>query len=293
MNCILQIVLMNEKKIHYNLQEFSNELFYEESSFRIIKDKKRGNSVNAAIDATSIFLLRKGELLLTFSRIDQKLTKGQIVLIPPGFKLNMKVLKSIHLVVCRLESNLQLYQNFGLDYLLSVSEEADDKLYPLSMNEYFDKYLSSLEDYISSDLPFIFFSELKKKELLLLLQVNYTNEELSGFFLPVLSKDISFKETVLKEYLNVDTVKELAEKLNYSLSGFKKKFEQSFGQTAYSWIQEQKANDVFKELTENRKTIKEIVFQYKFSSQPRFYEFCKRHYGKTPKEIQKQLTIDN
>lgn len=38
---------------------------------------------------------------------------------------------------------------------------------------------------------------------------------------------------------------------------------------------------------ENRKSLKEIAYQYYFSSQARFYEFCIRNYGTAPGKLKR------
>ena len=59
----------------------------------------------------------------------------------------------------------------------------------------------------------------------------YEKEQLALFLAPLLGEDSDFKEKVLQVYSQVETAQELMEKLNMSPTVFKRKFQDSFGNT--------------------------------------------------------------
>jgi AraC-like DNA-binding protein len=123
---------------------------------------------------------------------------------------------------------------------------------------------------------------MKRNELFLLFFVYYTKEELTHFLSKLSSKDFQFKRFVMGNYLSIKNVGELAEKANYSISGFIKKFHSNFGESPYQWIQKQKAKQIYVDINDRKKTLKEIASDYNFSSYQHFAKFCKTYLGSPP-----------
>ena len=269
----------------------SNLLTGTDSSFfgvRKIKGEKQSDA--EIVDIMLIFLI-EGKIKLSYhAYLEQLFEGGCILLIPPTAHFNITVVEDAYLYFCIFNPKERLSEDFSLESLLPYANDKKQEQIPILELKYpIRSYLGVVEAYL---LDKIFCSELdriKKKEVFYLFQMYYQKEDLAAFFQPILNKDVLFKERVLKNVLAAHSVSELASMMHYSLSGFKKKFERSFGLSAYTWMQERRSSVILKELKDNKKTIKEIVAQYGFSSQPRFYEFCRRRYGQTPGEIRAKL----
>lgn len=126
-------------------------------------------------------------------------------------------------------------------------------------------------------------------ELCMVLRAGYTEEEATSFFAPVMSRDYSFTDFVMENYLRADTVNELVEMSPYSPSAFKRRFRESFGGESPSvWMKRQKAARILHLLTNSSLNLKEISALSGFGSLPRFTAFCRENLGTTPGAIRRE-----
>ncbi len=260
----------------------------EELPFGILK-MTRENSRNLEMSNMAIFFLLSGESVFSCNNSSERnLKAGEMVLLPPASTMDILAIEDMHAIVCRTDVQIQLCDTFSLDVLLPyASEEVNQHSPPLYINQIIKKFLYILEIYITEQLCCSRLYELKKDELFHLMKMLYPKTELASFFQPIINKDIFFKELILRNYRKVHSVQELAEVMHYSVSGLKKKFSQCFKMPVYTWMQKQRSIAILKDLKERKKTLKEIYLSHNFSSEARFYEFCKKYYGKSPGEIRK------
>ncbi|MDR2868431.1 MAG: helix-turn-helix domain-containing protein [Bacteroidales bacterium] len=61
-----------------------------------------------------------------------------------------------------------------------------------------------------------------------------------------------------------------------------KKFNNNFGESPYQWIQKQKAKQIYIDIINKKKSLKEITSDYNFSSYQHFVKFCKEYLGFPP-----------
>lgn len=134
--------------------------------------------------------------------------------------------------------------------------------------------------------------EIKYKELFFLFFAFYTKREMLDFFYYHLTEDLKFSELVLVNYRKVKTANELAKNLNYSISGFAKRFKKIFGKSPYQWMQQKRSEDIYFELLRTEKSFTELCYEYNFTSPSHFNEFCKSQFGHTPGVIRRQRTIN-
>lgn len=244
----------------------------------------------SAVDNKLIFVL-KGRFDFVFKGSDtQVISKGQFMLLPAGCTLYATAKENSNIIILRIRSQIQLCDTFSIEKLLEVDSDiaTQNDMNFLDINERVESFLAALQDYINDGLRCYYFYQLKIKEFFYLLRAYYTKEELRAFFNPLISSDLSFSGQVFKYYKAAKTVQELAEMLNYSLSGFQKKFKRVFGVSAYHWITEQRVKSIRHEINCNEKTFKEISNDYGFSSPSHFNDFCKTHFGETPGNIREK-----
>ena len=84
---------------------------------------------------------------------------------------------------------------------------------------------------------------------------------------------------------NPNDVNELADMAHLSLVTFNRHFKKAFGETAARWLEKRRAEDLLREIQLTRKTFAEIALEFRFSSPAYLTTFCKRHFGKTPKQL--------
>lgn len=149
-------------------------------------------------------------------------------------------------------------------------------------------FLRSVLNYIEDGVNMVELSELLRKEMFIILKLYYTEEDISRLFLPILNTDLAFKQVVMSNCLQVDTLDELAALTKYSKSGFIKKFHRCFGISPYKWILEYKVKRILQEIQLSNKQFKKIADDYGISNLSYFYTFCKKHFGKSPSTVRKE-----
>ena len=97
----------------------------------------------------------------------------------------------------------------------------------------------------------------------------------------------------MANYPQARTAKELAAMNGYSLNHFIELFEKEFGDTPYQWMQKQKAKHILGRLLNENVSIKDIVFEFKFSCPSHFNKYCKQYFRATPSEIRARQGVDN
>ncbi|HMM03103.1 MULTISPECIES: AraC family transcriptional regulator [unclassified Dysgonomonas] len=236
------------------------------------------------------FFVQCGILRFSFGEFTERtIIGGKIMLIPSGSQMDCHAEEDCTFIIIRLHNTKQLCDCFSLDVLLR--EKADDfepDLYYLDINERVECFLSFLDICMSDGLKCTYYFELKAKEFYFLLRAYYEKAALLGFFYPLLSKDISFSDLVIKNHYKARTVQELADMTHYSLSGFQKRFKKVFGVSAYHWMKDERSKSIYHQINSTEKSFKEISEEYGFSSPSHFNDFCKVHFGTTPGRIRRK-----
>ncbi|MDR2956524.1 MAG: AraC family transcriptional regulator [Prevotella sp.] len=241
------------------------------------------------IDNKAIFTL-SGSLCFSFGENSNKIMEPRkIMLIPAGSEYKCVAETDCELNVIRLHNTKQLCDCFSLDALLKEEKDGFNNISSLlDINERVNSFLSFLNTCIGDGLKCTYYFELKAKEFYFLLRAYYTKKDLLRFFYPILSKDISFSDLVLKNHYKTKTVQELANVTNYSLSGFQKRFKKVFGVSAYQWMKDERSKSIYHQINSTDKSFKEISEEYGFSSPSHFNDFCKANFGLTPGKIRRK-----
>lgn len=132
------------------------------------------------------------------------------------------------------------------------------------------------------------YTAIKLFELCQAMQYGYKREEAVAFFRPLLLSAHSFSDFVMRNYQKVKSVEELVSLSPYSLSVFKRRFREVFGEAPYRWMKAQKATRVLHLIRYTTKSFSQISFESGFSSQSQFNAFCKACFGMTPSGIRKR-----
>lgn len=253
---------------------------------------KTGDKLQFIAQNDIIVFLTEGQLILSQERhLDVKIHSPQMFLIPLGSSYERVALTDCSLTLIRLKSYTELSNSLQME-LGTIKRAATDMLlqpqkglYSLTITPMIFSYLRILNESISRGLSCPNYLEMKIKELLYIMEMDYTKRERQIFFEPFITKDQSFVDFVYKHYDKVKSVKELAELSFYSISGFEKRFRRVFGKSAMHWINEKKATDIYQEILKGDKTFKEISLEYDFSSPSHFSAFCKTYLGNSPSQL--------
>lgn len=280
----MDLLYVNE---HFSCFQYDNGYRPGVETFEV----KEGCDWNTITVDNKIIFVSRGEFIFSFGEYsDQVVSEGKIVFVPAGCEFTGSAKEGdVSITVFRIHANAKLCDQFPIEKLFKDVEEdvTTADLFFLESNEILNGFLSTLNLYMNDGLKCRCFFDIKIKELLLLFRGYYPKTDLANFFGPLVSNDTKFSDFVVKNHLQVKTVKELAAMSTYSLSGFEKRFKKVFGVSAYQWMKEQRAKLIFREINSHKKTFKEISYEYGFYSPAHFNDFCRTQFGSTPGQMRK------
>jgi len=259
-----------------------------------------------------VFLL-SGEIISSFGKFrDCPIHKKQIIYLPSDYHFSCKSLEKSTLMFFCLRGCTQFCDSFRFEDLvkypyksqenieedLCITEDIEEKEYilfedqystpnTLEINEVMDQYLDFLKQCITTGLRCKFFYSIKMKELFYIFRCFYPKEALNRFFCQVLNSGTEFASYILENSHQYKSVKELADAMNYTVSGFEKRFKRVFEISPYKWMTNQKAEKIYHEISTSEQTFKQISYNFGFTSLSHFNDFCKAKLGKTPRDIRR------
>ncbi|MCD7937913.1 MAG: AraC family transcriptional regulator [Tannerellaceae bacterium] len=258
-----------------------------------LKKLIKGSLTGFQFAENKIIFLLTGKLYLTSGIYDDCLPEQYMIVIPAGMPYLVEALEDTEYIVCRVSNNLHLCEEFSLEKLFQEEDTNTRQCRPLPFSGSMQMYVQGLTHYLQDGILCSYFFNLKMKELLFILRNYYEKEQLRRFFSPLLSDDLHFSDFVIKNYREMKNVKEFAERANYSISGFEKRFKKVFHVSAYKWMKEQKAKEIIYDIHTSDKTFKEIGWEHGFASPAQFNDFCKSNFGMTPGQIRSSATTES
>ena len=256
-----------------------------------IVELQEGKDMQMSSDSNKIIFVTKGILDVSSKKVpNKKIKTEESVLIPLQTPCVITAMKDAILLVLKLDFNINFCDRLPLERLLELHGKIRKNTHIgiLEANQRLTEFAHTMQDYINDGLKCSFFYDVKIREFLFLLRVYYDKQSVFDFFKPIYSTDFIFSNNIYKNLDKVRTARELAGLLNYSLSGFEKKFKKVFNSSPYQWMQEQKAKKIYHEIHCSKKTFTEMAFEYDFSSPAHFNVFCRLFFGKTPGELRKE-----
>ena len=82
---------------------------------------------------------------------------------------------------------------------------------------------------------------------------------------------------------------ELARVMGMSVPDMARKFKEEFGESVYSWLLKQKNARILAMLSYPSVTIKDVIYEFKFSSPASFNKYCKTHFGCPPRVLAERI----
>jgi AraC-like DNA-binding protein len=190
--------------------------------------------------------------------------------------LNSKILKDIY---CNSEPPFVIYKSFA-------SSLQDYDAFLKLINTYFisTRELLHKASFFTDDLLI-----LKIKELLFLLSYvknyNILSESLRKLYW---GKDFEFKSIVEEHILKVNSVQELANQTNMSLSKFKRKFHENYNTTPNRYLINRRVEKVAHLLRSSNEQISTIGYECGFVAPAHLTRVFKAKYDKTPSEYRQE-----
>ncbi|HAC20550.1 MAG TPA: hypothetical protein DCF91_00465 [Porphyromonadaceae bacterium] len=265
-----------------------------------VSDKEHGfllrefeQETSLEIERTSsnvILFVIKGELEIAYNEFSKRRVKAhQMIILPKSCHVYGTAFDNTKVVVFKFTEITHLCTKYSLQNLASHTQNITYKFRAQTIKKPVRKFLELLSHCLADGLNCKYYHELKADEVMILYRAYYTKEELAEFFYPILGLSIDFRSLVLSNYRDARTVEELAQKTGYSVSRFKRKFNEEFDESAYQWMQKQKAKHIKYKLSFETIDFATIIDEFGFSSPAHFSRFCKTQFGTTPSDYRKQL----
>lgn len=236
-----------------------------------------------------IFVL-EGEVKYSIGMIEQYYVhQGQTFFLPANNSMSCNALGKTRLGIIRLYNKIQFCDSFHLEDLerMDIEEVQKDKPFLLEINPVMEKFVDILTICHRAGLRCRYYNEGKIKELMFILRAFYPKEDLRRFFAPALSTDTHFSQFIISNYNKYTNLTDFAQAMNYTVSGFEKKFRKVFSCSPYNWIRKQRAQDAYHYLNTSDMNLKQISDMFGFNSVAAFNKFIRQHFGMPPGQIRK------
>ena len=273
---------------HTTCSQYSNTNEQKIEIFKVMK----GDTYQLFSEQTQMVFIIEGSFNIFCKKVNNKrVKKGELILVPLHRPCVITALEEVTMMLMKLTPNIVFCEHMSLDMLLGKinGSSKDESIGLLKPHPRIMDFAISLKNYyVNDDINCSYYFDLKIRELFFLIRVYYDKKQVFHFFKPIYSGDYVFSNGIFKNLNKVKTVKELADMLNYSLSGFEKKFKRVFEVSPYQWMQEQRAKKIYYEINCSKKTFTEIAFEYGFSSPAHFNDFCRNYFNDTPGGVRKE-----
>ncbi|NDW10859.1 AraC family transcriptional regulator [Dysgonomonas sp. 520] len=247
---------------------------------------ENGQMWNPKTGDNKIIIVMDGEIYTSSSTGNEtKVTAYNMIFFPFQDKVSVKATKASKIVLIRFSNHSEFC---GILSSFDHSQEHEEKITLLSIKSVIVTYIQTLEEYANRGIDNHNLLDLKLKEFWYILKSFYPEKYLQGFFKMLAWDDLLFSEQVHTYLTEIRSVRQLAEKMNYSYSGFNKRFRRVFNISAYSWVRNHRAKQVYQDICETNKSLKEISTSHKFMTLSHFNEFCHKNLGKSPSEIRRK-----
>lgn len=256
-----------------------------DNTFKLYSLEKK-DSISIENDDNLLMVVLSGNILLVGLDENKVFELNEsITLLPTRSKVQINSLEKAKILTISFDPS----NYFSVEYthrLLSYSIE--NTLPSIDLLENLTSFFYSILGFLKDGINMTDLSELLRKELFIILQLYYSQSDISKLLAPILNADLAFKQIIMSNCLSVNNLDDLAALTKYSKSGFIKKFHRCFGISPYKWILEYKAKRIFQEVQLTNKRFSIIAEDHGISNLSYFYIFCKNHFGKSPSKIRKE-----
>lgn len=242
----------------------------------------------AANKSNHVLFLPKGALHIGLGRDNIHLQAGQCIFLARNTSPEIRTVRASEIVLLDFTNRISLGGHDCLTQIVAGLDSADSRCLPvLDMSEGVAALLGELRP-IGSPC----YHMLKEYELYMLLTNDYTRDELARFFAPMLHATDDFRTFVINNYVEGDTLDDIAQKANLSKNYFAQRFKQHFGMTPHHWLVKQKVRKLLQMVASGCSDTKVIVEKLGFKNQVGLYLFCRRNLDCTFTELTRKITSD-
>lgn len=241
--------------------------------------------------STLVFVLSGDIDISTGSVLNRRIKSGNMFLVPAGSSFYGKASTATVLIRYSFTVDIALCNRFAIKNLLRYLPDGGlsgrNDFVTLPVRDLLRRELELTRDLMREGLLCVHFQQMRLEIMFMELRGFYRKEELAGLFAPILGVEEDFKDRVLQTFPEVNSAKELMERLNMSPTVFKQKFHASFGVSAKQWLIQKKKEKLLRDILMTDCTVSELAEKYSLTVNY-LTTFCKKHFGKTPTELRLQ-----
>ncbi len=256
-----------------------------EEAFTLFSLKKGHHRPPTKCTQNCILFLAKGELLVNSEEYAGiTLKANQFILQAIGSKIEALAMTDCELVLYRFNEPFLLCEESQRELLQTTEPPLIRD--PLNMVPAMTHFIASLSYYVTTDNKICEdLLKAKRMELSYILTTFYTLRELASLFHSIAQYTDSFHYFVMNNYSKVRNVEEFAHLGGYTVTTFRRLFRNMFEEPAYEWMLKKKKSGILEDLYHSKLTISDISNKYAFESLPHFSNFCKTHFGNSPRAL--------
>lgn len=219
----------------------------------------------------------------------KKLIEKQMLFIARNQLISLECEESSTILVAAFD-RIKGYCNLNVyDSIKAHINDINYSMDPLFINNEMFIFLQSIMLYLQEKIGCVHIHNLKVNEMFMCLRFFYSKEDLAGFFYPIMSKSVDFKDFLMKEYIGVKNVQELIERSAMSKTVFYEKFSIEFGEVSpKQWLIEKKTERILQLASEPDMSVKMLAKYGGFYTVQQLQQYCKRHIGCYPSELLKR-----
>jgi AraC-like DNA-binding protein len=239
------------------------------------------------VSTTSFFFILEGSVEVNCGIISNLIVeKNFFFVIPPETKYTIRILENSKII------RFQPGEKLLVEYISKIAHKYKTECYRyeffLGIEKHIDRLLIDFIEVKKKGFSCERYTRCKSEELLILMINYYQGEKLTGLFHPVFEKKVIFKSIVLLNRNRLFSVDELAATTHLNRETFRQYFKALFGMTPARWIQKERADSIYNELTETERSVHDVMQDYGFSNFSNFVRFCRMYLKKTPVEIRNE-----
>lgn len=244
-------------------------------------------STSLSIKSNFLIFILEGELEIKKNDENPvRVRSGEFVFLPFTAVYKILTIKSgLCIYLNFFHNNLQLCDSYMLSHYLSEDIVFKRQFRSFKENDLLRVFLQGLKMYLQLGTNCRHLHDIKEKELMIIFRTTYRKEEVLSLFHPILGRKLKFKESVLLLSDTVFNRTELAAHLGLSSSDLARKFKEEFGVSVHSWILKHRNKRILEQAATPNTTVKQLIYDFGFSSAANFNRYCKQHFGCTPTEL--------
>ena len=253
--------------------------------FRIVV-KEAGEIFEAQSTSHLLLICNEGSLQLSLSPSHSfTVQSSHMLLIPEHTQWRVEVKEKCDLLFLKFDAYVNVCPYISSSTYKKYLDNQDYTFYQLELLPTMKTLTELFIQKIKLGPACLLYHKTKKLDFFSFLSMCYSDEEIARLLYPLLNTEFMLTELVQKYADKVKNVNELIELSGMSRTSFYQKFKEIYGMSAKQWLLQRKAMLIKKRLQEPQPILKEIRFEFGFSSPSQFNRFCNRYLGYNPSDF--------